>query len=174
MRNPSSSDLTNRAIMRITRGNMDIDQRNQDIVARGVARETFASIGERYKISRERVRQIFDKHASKADKKSVTGVSQNGMAKVMSRREAKARLHLLTSKQVEISHDAIRIGIADWVSGKLKIEKQPAADSESFAHRLDILLPVTLESKFRAKCDKVGFSSASAAIRAIITALESK
>lgn len=154
---------------------MKIENRNLEIVRRALppGRETFAAIGDELGISRERVRQIFDKHATAKQKRELNAPTQPGKALAsMSRREPKVRIHLLTTNPVELSHDAIRAGVSQWIAGRLKIDKADA-EGDNLTNRLDILLPETLESKFRQKCDKVNLK-ASAAIRAIIATLETE
>lgn len=155
---------------------MTIEDRNIDIVRRALppGRETFAALGEEYGLSRERVRQIFDKHATKAQRREISAPSKpdtGGAASSMARREPKVRMHVLVAEPVTVSHDDIRHSVAKWCAGKFKLPASPA--SGTFVHRLDIFLPEALDSKFKAKCDRVGIK-ASAAIRAIITALETE
>ena len=130
-----------------------IADRDQDIIASRLRLETLASIGERHGITRENVRQRWEKTATKQDRaglKKATAARDAARTalRVKPERVPMARLHVLVPGAVEINPDAVVAALHDWAFGAH--EKPPS--SQGGGDRLDLYLPRYLKLEVTELC----------------------
>lgn len=146
--------------------------RNQSIVARALARESFASIGKSMDppISRERIRQIFNDNATEADKLALAEPAPvNGKPGIddLPRGEPRHRIHVLLARKCPFTAKQVRSGVRRWLAGDL----EGVAAADKVATRMDLYVADSMRLNLEAECAKRRIDM-SAAIRSIIAALE--
>lgn len=147
---------------------MNIHTRNQDIVARHVAGETLASIAAGYDISRERARQIFDVHATEADRERMNK-APTVEAKPpgdFPKGENRVRVHVPFARNTDISQKAVRVGIRRWLDGEFEIDL-----TEKGEKRFGPVMAESMHVRLSVKCTSENIPLATA-IRGIIAYLE--
>ena len=130
-----------------------IADRDQDIIASRLRLETLASIGERHGITRENVRQRWEKTATKQDRAALKkATAARDAARTASRvkpeRVPMARLHVLAPGAAELNPEHVVSELSDWASGPR--DKPPTG--QGGGDRLDLYLPVGLKRSVTELC----------------------
>lgn len=149
-----------------------ISARDQSIVTRALARESFAAIGKSMNpaISRERVRQIFNDYATEAQKLQLAApVPVNGKVEIddLPKGEPRHRIHVLLTGKCPFTAKQVRAGVRRWLAGELR---ECPTDSP-VSGRMDLYVADSMRTRLMAECDRRKID-VSAAIRWIIAALE--
>ena len=145
--------------------------RNAEIVRRSLERESFASIGKTFGISRERVRQLFDLNATPDQKAAIAAPIPKPDGKPgdadLPRGEPRHRLHVLLASKTTLTQKEIRAGVRQWLAGEIA----GAVTGERVTTRMDLYVADSMRKRLEAECKKRGMDL-SEAIRNIIADLE--
>jgi hypothetical protein len=138
---------------------MDDAARNQDIVTRRLAGDSLATIGKGCapKISRQRVQQIWNETATKADKSRLAEITAKPERVAAGPRvpiKAMVRLHVLMDHKTTLTSEEIRQAIAKWLAGG-KIEMNPDAQ---LSERMDLYMPIEMKNALATMCEREGIS----------------
>lgn len=132
---------------------MNVADRDADIIKSRIALETLASIGGRYGITRERVRQLWDKNATAADKKRLKKAEAErdktrAAANVKPDKVPMTRIHVLVPGAAELDPDTVVAALGVWADGQP--DKPPVTPRGG--DRLDLYLPASLKTKIAELC----------------------
>lgn len=150
---------------------MDIQTRNQDLVARHVAGETLTAIGASYGLTRARAQQIFAACSTQSDRIKAKQAAikvrpEKPSALIGPRGEKRGRLHIPNARNMNLTQRQVRDGIARWLAGDLAIDFEAKGEK-----RFDLFTSAATKAEIQAKCSHLNIPVASA-LRGIIAALE--
>jgi hypothetical protein len=96
-----------------------ISERDQDIIASRIRLETLASIGERHGITRENVRQRWEKIATRADRRALKKATEEresarAASRVKPPKIKMARIHVLVPGAAELDPEKVVIELSGW------------------------------------------------------------
>lgn len=132
---------------------MNIAERDADIIKSRIALETLASIGERHGITRENVRQRWEKTATKQDRRDLKKAEADRAEKRRAERAKPekvpmTRIHVLVPGAANLDPDQVVAALDKWTrEPPVKPPFTPRGGD-----RLDLYLPVELKRTITELC----------------------